>query len=828
MNYKDLMIREKIFSIFDRGDGIVVFPTENTARYYLSEYARERKKAVLASRALAFDNFSALFSPESKDRRPANRYHRLAFVSSFLKTNGSLLKYFYNPAYPESRESFVSFFTKALSELSFYRQTYTKSKALVEDIDLLYKSYSDFLDKNQLFDPTYEKHSVANCKTKLEKKYYFVGYECEAPMQQLFEELGDELPFEKVVLTFEKSQERAITIYENENAELKGVFDELYALLASGVNIEDISLSSPAIDRLKPRLEREAERRLIPLSFPSSLTLSETVPGSYLVSLSALISEGMSFLTLSSFLLNTAYPYEEEKLDLNRQLIDFMIERGISAGSTAFTSTSDELYRALSQGKNAKLLEHYKTLKGSLANLKQAGSGAQFSSSIHKLTSYLFGEEEFRGNEDDRNIFSFILREAESFSQAALCVGQEIPSFFTLFVTEVKKLSYVKQNQVKGVRVVPYGQDYLLDLPYRFVFALSSANTSRIVKPLSFLEAYELVVDLDKDESDAFLFYYQNVSEHTYLSSSKTTYDGEAQAPFYFTEKQMGMVDPKDKTFLRARSYEAGRERAFNKASEADILPNVRIPYKAERVVSYSLLDKYIGCPFRTFVLEMLKVDEDSQFEPALFDHKEVGTFLHGVVEDFLNQYLGQTLTMEKMAEYEAVLTKLFRENLAKSFWFNSYTKNYLSSFYEKKVVKFISDLLAKYGPSVPVETEKRLSGEKDGIKLKGFADVIIESSTGKAVIDLKKGNAKANAKSYQITLYKYLDKDLTQGSYYSFKDSLFEDQKNEKEAEEQLETDLKAFAEGTGKGLWDFAKDRKVCASCAQVGICRRRFFAK
>ena len=83
-----MTFKDEIFSLLDDDSLTLVFPTENAARYWLSSYVRERGCSILASRAIAFDRFREMFSP-SDERRPADKYHRLAFTSSFLESRNT-------------------------------------------------------------------------------------------------------------------------------------------------------------------------------------------------------------------------------------------------------------------------------------------------------------------------------------------------------------------------------------------------------------------------------------------------------------------------------------------------------------------------------------------------------------------------------------------------------------------------------------------------------------------------------------------------------------------------------------------------------------------
>ena len=101
----DMGFVEEIFRLLDQTDSTLVFPTENAARHWLSMYVRQRRTSVLASRAIALDSFAKLFAPVD-EKKPSNKYHRLAFVADFLSSRQSGLKYLYDDAFFPYRRSF--------------------------------------------------------------------------------------------------------------------------------------------------------------------------------------------------------------------------------------------------------------------------------------------------------------------------------------------------------------------------------------------------------------------------------------------------------------------------------------------------------------------------------------------------------------------------------------------------------------------------------------------------------------------------------------------------------------------------------------------------
>lgn len=818
------MLRDDIFSCLDRNDGILVFPTENSARYYISEYVRTRRCAVLASRVIAFDRFREQFLPQHGNLEAVTPYHRLAFAAAFLEQNSERLKYFYNPAFPESRDRFVSFFTKILPSLEVRRSEFIRNRSLFADLSLLYDSYCAFLKENGLYEPDYEHCS----RERLEGKYYLVGFDAESQMQLFYEELGR--PAELVPLTLSAPWSNPLHIFDNECAEISTIFDMIEELCGGEVSYDDVILSSPDVQRLRPYLEREASERGIPLDFVTDIPLSDTVPGRYLTLLGTLYREKLSFSSVERFLLCTAFPFTEKVMQLNREIIKAMIENGVLSCGLEF---SGDVMRHLV---SAEAFEQYMMIKSSVISLAEAKDGAAVARAVHRLNTALFDTDEFGTEAEQRDRFSFILRELDSFSKLVSSLNLTLSSFYQLFLRQLQNTTYNLGAHEKGVKVYRYGQDYLIDVPYHFVFALSAQNTVRQDSELPFLEDYEISERMVVDTTDIVLRYYQSLSEGTYLSSSQETYDGAASAPFVFiseglTRHEEYRNDESAGMYYRVHSFSRASDTAFSPhSSREDMGRELLLPSAEKPVLSYTQISEYERCPFAegANVCFALRDTPDS-FEPSVTDHMEIGNFLHKVMETFLERHVGVPFSTDCEDGYIAELQEVFRSLLADSFWFDQYTKDYIHTAYYGSMAAFIR-AVNKELPSFTFEkSEKKLRRDYGSYVLKGFADTVGSSQGDSVIIDYKKGDAKVNAKGYQLLIYnRLLGKDSEKLLYFSFKDGCFRESASGEVIEAALDAAIEAAASGYAGGVWSYTDERNNCRGCSYRTLCRRRFSVR
>ena len=295
-----MSFKDDVFTLLDDDSLTLVFPTENASRYWLSSYARERRCSILASRAIAFDRFKEKFS-SSDERRPADRYHRLAFTSSFLESGNTGMNYLYSDRCNPYFHRFVPFIMSILPSLAEIDSVKVENGMLSSDLQILKSAYGEFLEKQRLYEPLWEKCSIGN-DPDFSGNYVLVGYDADIQMQKLMEELGDVQGITK--LTLQCPKEPKYLKYMTSAAELEALFLKLQELKEKGVPTDDIIISTPATDELRPYMERKSREYNTPLTFMRSLKISETIPGRYLFSVRRCIGEGLSFRSLEALLLN--------------------------------------------------------------------------------------------------------------------------------------------------------------------------------------------------------------------------------------------------------------------------------------------------------------------------------------------------------------------------------------------------------------------------------------------------------------------------------------------------------------------------------------------
>jgi len=836
---------ESIFRYLDDPSVTLVFPTENTARFWLSSYVRKRGRSVLGEKALAFDTFRSMFAPRHEDR-PSDKYRRLAFVTDFLDSRKTGMNYLYRDSLYEYRLRFVPFLTRILPTLSEMKGTTVENREIRRDLEILRSAYAAYLSRCGLYEPGWEPHSLAYAEGKLSGKYILVGYDADIQMQMLMKDLGS-VP-QIGILNKECSENVEYKKFITEEAELRALFLRLQELRKQAIPVEDIIISTPRMEALRPRLERLGIEYGVPLSFMKSLMLRETVPGRYLFAVRRLINENLSFRSMENLLLNCALPFTD--MEANRYIIRFMTDNNIMGGSTGFSD--DALYKALGREASGKddgvafrAFGLYRNMKSALVAIKRASDGDELIKDIHGLTELLFGVDEFSSSSpQDRDVYSFMFAELAGINTAMKESGMSMKDMFSVFMGEVENLSYVEQEKKDGIRIYSYGQDHLIDVPWHFVVGLNDSDSIVRKDGLSFLEDHEVGRNrVSFDVTDQLLAYYCSCGENVWISGSETSFSGAQSPPSFFImgDAVEEIREPElPEVFGNADKLSLEMARKTSMASRgADLAVSGTGPVKdlSATRLSYTSISNYARCPYRAYLQSDLTKDVPTDFEPSEQDDKEIGSFLHGVIQGFMAAHFNRLLDVSHLDEYHSELDAIFRSSLGSCRKFDDLTRQCIYGNYLEPLKGILTGLLVPgarrktgfVGPFTPLCNEHRLDGDSS---FTGYVDTIIRDAEGNIfLLDYKKGSGEA---TYQLVLYKRLYElkppfgtEVSDCFFYSMRDSKYKGIQSSAwaEQEQKLDHDIEAVRNGYSTGNWTATPGKEACMNCEERGICRRRF---
>ena len=822
-------MKEKLFDLLQQENAVLVMPTQRSARALLADYARRFRTSVAMDRTLSFDTFSSAFNPDTGGARRADMLTRYIFASSFLSGEGKKLTRLYNPQYEDSAARFTSFIASILPSIGRDDVRIT-DHGIARDLALIRKSYRDFLDQNSFYEDSWLRKSADNFSLDRSKTYYLVSPEAEINMLRLLDEVGSAV-FVRTV-SADSAAVRKLEVYDNEKAEILTLFDRLEELRDSGVRMQDIIISTPDADRLRPVLTAEAYRRGIPLSFEKDAALAETKAGRYISQIASLWQSSYSFSDLERFLLDTSFPYTDSVMELNRKLIDLMCRHSVVSNSSR-----DLAFRL----KNAEAAKHFRFIDSCIRTINTAEDSHHLNAALQSLTTYLFSASQFSDDEDDRDCYSFILDCLQSFCAVA---GGLKTSFalFPLFVSVLGQLDYVSQNRPQGIEVMSYSHDYQIYAPYRFVIALNDQNSRHEASEYPFLQDYEVGSRRSYDVTDALIEAYCSSSDEVFFSCSLDTYDGRSIPPFYFTSRALALSrkrEGKERRWADRELKSVSLRQAVMPVPDSESLTGgLRlVQSRPEHGFSYTRISSYAKCPFAARLSGFYGMDVKKP-DPFRTDPRQIGTFLHGIAESFFTSHLGQVLEKGRSAEYARELEELFDRALEESDY-TSYMKEHIRSAYREGVTGLAANILAELNDVESAGCEVDIHSSL----LNGRADAVLKKDDRIIIIDFKKSPPQSNAR-YQLLIYKrIMDEnagmevvDASDLYYYSFslttgRAHFFKECQNEKKLEQleaRLDEDLEKIGTGYAEGTWTPAADYDNCRDCSFRSVCRQRYFVK
>ena len=840
-------IRELVFKLFKDTDKTLVFPSEDSARYFLTEYVRTQAVAIKAARAIAFDTFRGLFLAK-KEEMPVNSYYRTLYTNNYINEKLGLT-YLLKNEYIESLSRMRPFIEKCLPILKDRADYKTEIKA---DLDIIYDSYTQFLKENNLFETGFEEFQEFNLTTE----YVLLFPELIAGAEELITFLNHNKKVQIINTNeLEEKEDKPLYEYENVKQEVKGLMRALLALKESGVALDEITISTPDLDMQLPLLISEAKLYDIPLTFVSGLPVLNTVPGSFLSKLLNLYDSEFSFESLEDLLLFEGYPWQN--IEFNRAFVRLLVQKNARGGNIEYKA--DPILRALSryntQDEKAVLyLEFYKKLKAQVLSLFSCDEVENVYKTLNVFMATFFQPTQFYDGGENQDVYAFLLNELSTFVQAQKQLKLKIKSCFNLFLNCLKTKVYVPQNKGEGIKVYRFGMDVLIDTKYHFVIGLNDDLTKTVGQKAIFFEPYEVIVEENQKEvSNEYFSLYQKGSEYITFSYAKETYSGVVVASEYFVRR--GLIKPAIKGSdaycqaplvvlgkksevtslpLLAKSYLNASKTALSKISRIDDWSNENsFGQRVEKSkLSFSSIDRYLNCPYSYLINYGFKV-ADEKYLPQALDHALIGEKLHLIVERFFTEY--PTLFADKKSEYENGMIKTFNsvmEEWKKESRAPDIYTEYWMQLYIAKLILLIDKVIEKFTHSTTTDLEMDLSFKSDEFSFYGRIDCVIELSDGtKALIDFKKGDASLKVKSIQLPLYKkfYLakkgDEQVSLLSYYSFKDDKFADVKESEKLEEEAEKALNVVIEGTKQADWHAISSALNCKNCNYKSICRRRF---
>ena len=287
-------------------------------------------KSVASARFLAWDTFKGkVVSAQKEGYSAVPSVLRKLFVHTLIQKNAEnqIFKKIINP-YPEYRKdafAFADWISKNLSSLHVWKKRLEQKRGVYgelddedEDYKTLYTLYSEFLEKNRLFEPGW----IDEIKFTDENHHYYIFY----PEQ--IEDFVDYIEIFKgagnVSLVYLPKETKPPKCYEfsDSRSELRKTILRIIEIVNSGkADWTQIALTVPDFETYRPYLKRELELYSVPFVFRAGEPLSKNCAGRIFKEISGCRENEFSFDSVRALLLDETVPWKKEIQDIKENLI---------------------------------------------------------------------------------------------------------------------------------------------------------------------------------------------------------------------------------------------------------------------------------------------------------------------------------------------------------------------------------------------------------------------------------------------------------------------------------------------------------------------------
>jgi len=513
-------------------------------------------RSVAKNRFLAWDDFKKEAIQEKETRRqPATAVMRDLFADALAKRNSEnvFFKSLIPPEYSGNGRIFAPFIARLLPSLKYWKtlmQKFPTSQrdAEDEDYETVKKEYEAFLERYELFEPSWEELKTHEGQTR-----YVIFF------PELIEDFAE---YDALLLAPQftrisvnkldpaTSGAQSLLFYRSAKVEIRDAVMELRRLHEEeDIPYEDMAVSVPELEEMEADLLKEFFQRQVPVTRRAGKKLGETGAGRLFTLANECAASGFSFSSLKALILNDHIPWKEQ--EKNKELVRFGIKYNCVSGYVQDGKAVDiweEAFREAYNDGGRELRPYYQQLKRSVNNL---AASVNFSD----IQKYYFA---FRGSlldmnkitvEDDAVLsrciaeLGTLIELEEKFKDPPLVPS----SVFGFFLSYLSGKEYVRKEQKSGVNIFRWRVAAAAPFACHFVLNASQSAASVLYQPLKFLrqDKRKALGLEDADASGAFFLLCDTGCDieggggfktHARISASAQTFSGWAIPHSFFAQ----------------------------------------------------------------------------------------------------------------------------------------------------------------------------------------------------------------------------------------------------------------------------------------------------
>lgn len=685
-------------------------------------------KTVAGERFMAWDQFKgAAASVQEKDARSIPGLLRKLFARNLLsKIEGGekIFEHIINFEYKENALTFTDWLSQILPSLGMWHKKMAENGFIANaplnaknggnaaeklcgeqdteenrDYLKLYQLYNEFLQKEKLFEPTWQELKFNPSDTRA----YIIFYP---------ELLDDYIEYKEILEAQEKSgklklvhienasQEINAQYYSSMRAELRMAALRILQENAAGTNWNEIALSVPDIENYLPYVERELQLYNIPYVVRAGTMLGKTGAGLVFKKMRDCYAGGFAFSNVRSFALDKKIPWK------NPEAMQALVRLGSELKCFCeYTDSNgkrvDPWTKNLPEAKKFQneiyfgTQELYKQLNKAVSAICGAKS---FSAIKNNWTGAEGFEEKFLVEKSamDKSANNILSRCVKKLDEL-IALEKDYPdicdkniSHFEFFLNELEATQYREQTKKEGVSVFPYKLSAMAAIPKQFVINASQKAITVENPLLAFLPKAQRRLllgenSMQNNESQSYIAAYNKTGDCVF-SVAEQTIGGYAipyatlttpKDPADF-EKNLDNKDyiKQEKEFLRggiskksaftptnadepfkkfpqkiSAKIKSGFDFYYNangldNNADTDTVSDLVQQKIREKVgkcdsekifISQSAMKSFFTCPRKWIFSSVLKLQEDT-LDTEIFEKYDAGLINHKILELYLKQ----------------------------------------------------------------------------------------------------------------------------------------------------------------------------------------------
>jgi hypothetical protein len=453
----------RVGEFYDRGNTLLVFPSEVLAGAWRRRLAAEPARAAVRSdRIISWDRFKELAVPIKRTQRPAGRLTRRAFALALLTENGQapFLTTLINPAFAESAGGSAGSLTRVLPQLpALLRHRDDLRPGLAADLAEVMERYRRFLEVHNLFEPEWELSRTVDLSRISRRPVVFWPELLEDYREYRGLLAGD---VETVNLRATDRPEIFARRVRSAAEEVTLAWETIESALRSGTDSGDLAITVADLDSYRHLITAEAHRRGIPVRFAEGGAVASQPGGSFFSRMRDVLDGDFGVTAVAGLLMDRSLPWLDD--ESRREVVRFgyathCYRRARWGEAFALAVRVDPKVVPVPAARIPRLREFWETFADHLAAIRSAETAVALRRALLAFLRHHIARREdprwhLAGGQVER-VYETALTELE-----AICRIEErgipVPRPWTFFLDSLAERGYVPRGADGAVVVYPY------------------------------------------------------------------------------------------------------------------------------------------------------------------------------------------------------------------------------------------------------------------------------------------------------------------------------------------------------------------------------------